>query len=89
LNELNRYLLIFHEEISNQLGQDEIIKTLDQAKDLDPEWHEAMVNAFLKFLMNSMILISSIWKTWRRSGAPTVQIMLHYQWIIRNLLPVI
>jgi hypothetical protein len=32
---------------------------------------------FLKFLMNNMILISSIWRTWRRSGAPTVQIMLH------------
>jgi hypothetical protein len=36
LNDLNRYLLYFPEENSKQL---------DQAKSMDPEWHEAMVNA--------------------------------------------
>jgi hypothetical protein len=45
LNDLNRYLLYFPEEISKQLDQDEIIEILDQAKAVDPEWHEAMVNA--------------------------------------------
>jgi hypothetical protein len=45
LNDLNRYLLYFPEENPKQLDQDEIIEILDQAKALDPEWHEAMVNA--------------------------------------------
>jgi tetratricopeptide (TPR) repeat protein len=45
LNDLNRYLLYFPEEYPKQLDQDEIIEILDQAKDRDPEWHEAMVNA--------------------------------------------
>jgi hypothetical protein len=45
LNDLNRYLLYFPEENHKQLGQDEIIEILDHAKDWDPEWHEAMVNA--------------------------------------------
>jgi hypothetical protein len=45
LNDLNRYLLYFPEENPKQLNQDEIIEILDQAKALDPEWHEAMVNA--------------------------------------------
>jgi hypothetical protein len=26
---------------------------------------------FLKCLMRNMLLISSVWKTWRRSGAPS------------------
>jgi hypothetical protein len=43
LNEFNCYLLNFPEENPKQLDQDEIIETLDQAK--DPEGHEAMVNA--------------------------------------------
>ena len=43
LNDLNRYLLYFPEELSKQLDQDEIIEILDQAK--APEWHEAMVAA--------------------------------------------
>jgi hypothetical protein len=45
LNDLNRYLLYFPEENPKQLDQDEIIEILDQAKAVDPEWHEAMVNA--------------------------------------------
>jgi hypothetical protein len=45
LNDLNRYLLYFPEENPKQLDQDEIIEILDQSKAMDPEWHEAMVNA--------------------------------------------
>jgi hypothetical protein len=45
LNDLNRYLLYFPEENSKQLDHAEIIEILDQAKAMDPEWHEAMVNA--------------------------------------------
>jgi hypothetical protein len=45
LNDLNRYLLYFLEENPKQLDQYEIIEILDQAKALDPEWHELMVNA--------------------------------------------
>jgi hypothetical protein len=45
LKELNRYLLHFTEENPKQLDQDEIIEILDQAKAVDPEWYEAMVNA--------------------------------------------
>jgi hypothetical protein len=44
LNDLNRYLLYFPEENPKQLDQDEIIEILDQAKAMDTEWHEAMVN---------------------------------------------
>jgi predicted AlkP superfamily pyrophosphatase or phosphodiesterase len=47
LNDLNCYLLYFPEENPKQLDQDEIIEILDQAKDMDPEWHEAMVNAII------------------------------------------
>jgi hypothetical protein len=45
LNDLNRYLLYFPEENPKLLDQDEIIEILDQAKAMDPEWHEVMVNA--------------------------------------------
>jgi hypothetical protein len=45
LNDLNRYLFYFPEENPKQLDQDEIIEILDQAMAVDPEWHEAMVNA--------------------------------------------
>jgi hypothetical protein len=45
LNDLNRYLFYFSEENRKQLDQDEIIEILDQANTMDPEWHEAMVNA--------------------------------------------
>jgi hypothetical protein len=45
LKELNRYLLHFTEENPKKLDQDEIIEILDQAKAVDPEWYEAMVNA--------------------------------------------
>jgi hypothetical protein len=44
LNDLNRYLLYFPEENSKQLDQDEMIEIFDQAKALDPKWHEAMLN---------------------------------------------
>jgi hypothetical protein len=37
--------LYFPEEIPKKLDQDEIIEILDQAKAMDPEWHEAMVDA--------------------------------------------
>jgi hypothetical protein len=49
MNDLNRYLLYFPEENPKQLDQDEIIEILDQAKAVDPEWHEAMVNANIDF----------------------------------------
>jgi hypothetical protein len=45
LNDLNRCLLYFPGENPNQLDQDEIIEILDQAKAMDPEWLETMVNA--------------------------------------------
>jgi hypothetical protein len=45
LNDLNCYMLYFPEENPKQLDQDEIIEILDQAKAMDPEWHEAMVNS--------------------------------------------
>jgi hypothetical protein len=63
LNELNRYLLYFPEENPKQLDQDEIIEILDQAKAMEPEWHEAMVNVklkFLKCLMKILFLTSSV-----------------------------
>jgi hypothetical protein len=37
LNDLNRYLLYFPEEIPKQLDQDEIIEILDQVKAMEPE----------------------------------------------------
>jgi hypothetical protein len=37
--------LYFPEEYPKQLDQDEIIEILDQAKAVDPEWYEAMINA--------------------------------------------
>jgi hypothetical protein len=61
--DLNRYLLYFPEENPKQLDQDEIIEMLDQAKAMDPEWHEAMVNAnidILTCLMKNLCLISSV-----------------------------
>jgi hypothetical protein len=49
---------------------------------MNPEWYEAMVNAtliFLKCLMRNLFLTSRVWRTWRRSGVPTVQVRLYYQ----------
>jgi hypothetical protein len=69
LNDLNHYLLYFPEENPKQLDQDEIIEILHQAKAMDPEWHEAMVNAnidILKCLMKNHFHISSVWRTCRR-----------------------
>jgi hypothetical protein len=77
--------LYFPEENPKQLVQDEIIEILHQAKTLDPEWHEGMKQwlmktfTFLKCSMKNQFLISSIWRTWRRSDAPTAPILLHYQ----------
>jgi hypothetical protein len=45
LNDLNRYLLCFPEEHLEQLDQDEIIEILDQAKTMDLEWDEEIVNS--------------------------------------------
>jgi hypothetical protein len=36
---------IFLGKTSTQLDHDEVIEILDQAKDMDPEWHEEIVNA--------------------------------------------
>jgi hypothetical protein len=33
--------------------------------------------------MRNLFLISSLLRTWRRSGSPTVRILPHYQYIIR------
>jgi hypothetical protein len=83
LNDLNRYLLYFSEENLKQLDQDKIIDILDQAKALDPEWHEAMVNAnidiFEMTYEESVSYLKHLERTWRRSGAPTVPILPHYQ----------
>jgi hypothetical protein len=81
LNDLNRYLLYFLEEKSKKLDQDEIIEILDQATARYPEWHEAMVNANINiFEMSYEESISyCVWRTWRRSGAPTVRTLRHYQ----------
>jgi hypothetical protein len=43
LNEMNRYLLYFPEELPTQLDQEEIIEILHQSK--YPEWHAAMISA--------------------------------------------
>jgi hypothetical protein len=80
LNDLNRYLMYFPEENPKQLDQDEIIEILDQAKAL--EWHEAMGNAKIdtfEISYEESVFISSVWRTWRRSGAPTVPMLPHYQ----------
>jgi hypothetical protein len=56
---------IFLEKTKN-LDQDEIVEILDQAKDRNPEWHEAMVNAnidILNCLVNNKFHISSVWRT--------------------------
>jgi uncharacterized membrane protein len=45
VNDLNPYQLYFPEKDFKQLDQDEIIETLYQAKAVNPEWHESMVNA--------------------------------------------
>jgi hypothetical protein len=42
--------LYFPEEIPKQLDQDEIIEILDQAKAVDPDWYEAMMNANIDIL---------------------------------------
>jgi hypothetical protein len=84
LNDINRYLLYFPEENLKQLNQDEIIEILDQAKPRNgilndmKRWLMPTMK-FLKCLMRNKFLISIVWRTWRRSGAPTVQILLHYQ----------
>jgi hypothetical protein len=56
LNDLNRYLLYFPEEKNKQLDQDEIIEILDQAKAMDPEWHESMVNSNIDILPRPWIV---------------------------------
>jgi hypothetical protein len=82
LNDLNRNLLYFPEERAKQLDQDEIIEILDHSKSWDPEWHDAMVNANIEIFEMSdeeLFPTSSVWRTWRRSGALLVQVQLHHQ----------
>jgi hypothetical protein len=86
LNDLNRYLLYFPEENPKQLDQDEIIEILDQAKDRGPEWHEAMLNAKIDIFEMSYYYqfhISSVWRTWRRSVTPTIQVRLQYHQVVK------
>jgi hypothetical protein len=65
------------------------LKISDQTKSVDPDWHEAIVNANIEIFEMSLIL--GVWRTWRRSGATTVKVRLHYQYILRKefLLPVV
>jgi hypothetical protein len=44
-NDLNRYPLYFPEEFPKPLDQHEINEILDQAKAVDPEWYETMVDS--------------------------------------------
>jgi hypothetical protein len=41
---------IFLKKTPKQLDQDEIIEILDQAKTMDSEWHEEMLNANIDIL---------------------------------------
>jgi hypothetical protein len=81
LNDLNLYLLYFPEENPKQLDQDEVIEILDQSKALLNGMEQWLMPTltFLKCLMKNPFLILSFWRTWRRSGTPTVRILLHYQ----------
>jgi hypothetical protein len=82
LNDLNRYLLYFPEENPKQLGLDEIIEILDQAKAWDPEWHESMVNANIEIFEMSYEESVSYFKCLenlekiRRTNGPNLP---HYQ----------
>jgi hypothetical protein len=40
----------------------------------------------LKCLIKDQFLSPSIWRTWRRSSAPTVQVEVHHKLIIRKLI---
>jgi hypothetical protein len=53
LNDPNHNLLYFPGEKPVQLDQNEIIEILDQAKAMDPEWHEVMVNTNIDILKMS------------------------------------
>jgi hypothetical protein len=80
MNDLNRYLFYFSDKNPKQLDQDEITESLDQAN--APECQKVMVNSnidILKCLVRNLFLISSFWRTWRKSGAPTVPILPHNQ----------
>jgi hypothetical protein len=50
LNDLSRYLLYIPGENPKQLDQDGIIEISDQAKAMDPEWHETMIYANIVIL---------------------------------------
>jgi hypothetical protein len=71
--------LYFPEENLKQLDQNEIIEILNQSKTRHTEWDEAMVNAnteIFEISCEEFVFISSFWKTWKRSGAPKVQVLL-------------
>jgi hypothetical protein len=68
--------LYFPEENLKQFDQDEIIEILVQAK--ASEWNEGMVDIkidILKCYIKNQFLISSVWRTWRRSDEPMVSIL--------------
>jgi hypothetical protein len=80
LNDLNCYLLYFPEENPKQLNQDEIIEILDQAKDLDIGWHEALVNANIDIFEMTYEESVSCFKRLENLEKirRTVPILLHY-----------
>ena len=59
LNDLNCYLL-FSDELTEQLDQNQVIEILYQAK--SPEWHEAMMAA------NMMEPTFELYSRWRAVG---------------------
>jgi hypothetical protein len=49
---------------------------------MDPEWHEVMVIANIdvfEIFMRNLFLILSVWRTRRKLGAATFQVLLQYQ----------
>jgi hypothetical protein len=71
-----------HEEYPNQLDQNEIIEIWDQATKMVTEWDAAMVNAKIDIIEMSYEEYApylNVFRTWRRSGALTVQVRRQYQ----------
>jgi hypothetical protein len=53
------------------------MEIIDQAE--SPEWHKVMVDANIEIFEMSYEDSVIYFKSWRRSGAPTVQVLRHYQ----------